>query len=1069
MRKILPLSSLAITFLVFSLLIMQNTFGQDCATVAANKSEPLTRTADEFMNMGNRKPASWDITKMKPHQAKVESWIRNLLTGFTGAKVGYSNEYSLDHINGGPAVEDFYKATGIKGYCSSTTRFWAYYCYEGDNKVQAEGEAGSFVYVTLNNVFSYNLIDGLVTGVGPATVNGKPVFEVLEKSHTEGRIDYYDQRKRMNYNDTINTSKADIIIIRNSDKPVFIPITRKEYLQQMLKDVEASRVKYKEMMTGNYNNNEKDFELRMKSYKLDKTYTPENEAKRRKWFEEDQAKLDKLIKKIDPDVDASLEVIKEYLSKSDDEWLGRTVRSIYPDISYTEKGVRHYLEYLDDFKESKEDYTRREIVSLNPDYFNKALSNDVPQLIMVEIVKNGYPYMYKLSQKIKGQDALTTLTGLINPGKSSPVQITPNAVTSTYTLRYLPKLTTLTPLAVPAGMKPSANPGVISNTSASPTAKFNFELPTHSPKLSQLPNLITEENYTSYIRQLNTDISNAVKPEEKRKADEYVKNKKLIQSKDISNAALTAWLQNTPRASLYLYSKALITNPSDALTANNFSAFLLMGGLPEKAIPILEYWNKKKPGEPTILSNLGNAYYRLGDFDNAMKYTQQCVQRDSSNATANKILCLLYLKKGDTKKAEEHGTKSLTTTHDEQVISILRHLDKQIKPGEIMSRFHTNEFPLLKRIRMPEMPANLDDMDQFIIDLDTEKKSVDITIESIEAKIPDDNKNVSQQMMMASFTGASSPLRVKAQQIIFDGMQICQREAISETDAFQYRFKMLAEPYNIKVNAISKKYGAQLKKLEGGEAGDEDKIAALELASCKEINAEKEKYVKELSSLVNEYAQRREFISRKFYRDLANWAPYWMPQERAWFLLIQRDYLKEISSILSEYKTVTKSHCEVFENETLAKKDPKPKEWEDEYCANFKGKIGLGPATVTWTCNSWGIEGGEGIVGEFEASFANDGSFEAFTIGGGLGAEWHYGEKSIAEVKVGTSMKEFIKLGVNKATGKPGVLDFGMKTDATFEAKIGQVSQEVKLIELSVAVNAGVEAGSAFAPLLQLK
>jgi hypothetical protein len=68
------------------------------------------------------------------------------------------------------------------------------------------------------------------------------------------------------------------------------------------------------------------------------------------------------------------------------------------------------------------------------------------------------------------------------------------------------------------------------------------------------------------------------------------------------------------------------------------------------------------------------------------------------------------------------------------VISVLRQLNKQVKPGEIMSRAHTKEFPMLKRTRLPAMPSTLNDMDQFIIDLETEKKSVDMTIESIEAK-----------------------------------------------------------------------------------------------------------------------------------------------------------------------------------------------------------------------------------------------------------------------------------------------------------------------------------------------
>ena len=183
----------------------------------------------------------------------------------------------------------------------------------------------------------------------------------------------------------------------------------------MLKDVEANRPKQKEVMTGMYNNNVKAFEAEMKAYKANKNYTPENEAKRRKWFEEDQAKLDKLIKKIDIDVDASLGVINEYLQKPA-EWLNRTVKSLYS-FSYTEKGVRQYFQDLDIFRESKEDYTRSEMVYVNPDYFNKALSTDVPQVVIVELVKNGYRYMYKLSEKIRQPGALTSLMAIVDPGK----------------------------------------------------------------------------------------------------------------------------------------------------------------------------------------------------------------------------------------------------------------------------------------------------------------------------------------------------------------------------------------------------------------------------------------------------------------------------------------------------------------------------------------------------------------------------------------------------------------------------------------------------------------------------
>jgi hypothetical protein len=427
----------------------------------------------------------------------------------------------------------------------------------------------------------------------------------------------------------------------------------------------------------------------------------------------------------------------------------------------------------------------------------------------------------------------------------------------------------------------------------------------------------------------------------------------------------------------------------------------------------------------------------------------------------------MYLKKGDTKKAEEHGTRSVTKSHDEQVIAILRQLNKKAKPGEIMARLHKKEFPLLKRIGLPAMPSSLDDMEQFIIELGAEKRSIDMTIESIESKMPEAGNAVAKKIPMAAFAGGIPSLRAKAQYIIMDAMQIYQLDKVREADVFRHQLKLLASPYNSKTS-ISKKYAVQLNKLEGGEAGDEDEIAALEMARCKEMNGETQKYLTGLSSLVNTYAQRQEFISRKFYRDYANWAPYWMPQAANSFLSIQKDYLKDIAGILSEYKTVTKMNCGTFQQEPLTPKNGVLKEWEDEYCANFKGKIGMGPVKVSWTCNSWGVEGGEGIVGEFEMNFV-DGAFEGVTIGGGLGATWKMGDGEIITLEAGTSIKEFIKIGPNKATGKWEVADFGMKTEAGIEGGIGKVTGEIKLIELSVAVNAGLEVGGALAPVLPLK
>lgn len=383
-----------------------------------------------------------------------------------------------------------------------------------------------------------------------------------------------------------------------------------------------------------------------------------------------------------------------------------------------------------------------------------------------------------------------------------------------------------------------------------------------------------------------------------------------------------------------------------------------------------------------------------------------------------------------------------------------------------MSRLPVKEFPMLKRIFLPAMPSNLDDMEQFEVELEAAKKSMAMTIADIESKTPKINEDLSQQILMASLTKGFSPIRVKAQHIIMDGMQTYQRESIRESEVLNYQVKKLAGPFNAKTNAIIKNYAEKLNKLEGGEAGDEDEIAALELAECKEINVAKEKYLAELSPLINNYAQRQEYISRKFYGDYAYWAPFWMPETIVSFPSIESAYSKDIANILNDYRIVNKSDCSVFED--LAEKDGTLQEWEDEFCANFKGKVGIGPAKMTWTCNSLGMEAGVGVVGEFEMKFGDDGSFEDFTIGGGLGETWNLGGGEMAHIEVGASVKEFIKIGPGKNTGDWEVKDFGVKGGVSIEANVLNVSSEVNVLEVSVAVNAGIQAGGVVPALLNL-
>ena len=413
-RKHLNSSGL-FTFLIitFFVLLTQVGFAQDCKTQAANKPSTLAMVKNEYANPNQDMSASEKAIR-KPHLAKAEKWVKNIVANFTGAKMNYFNDHFSDYLNNGTTHNDLYKATGIKSFYSSKMQFFAYYCYDDRNTIFTEGESGSNVQVVFNNVFAF----GFTEDEGVYTINAKPAFRIIQKKRSEGRIDFYEQRSKNNADATMFTMH-DFIILRNSDKPVFLPITRKEYLEQMLKDVETSNTKNNITFTDMYNLNLKQFEAEMKVYKeKDKLYTPEKEAKRRKWFEEDQEKFRKTIGNLSPNADAAKAEIQQYLKKPT-EWLSRSFNNFYSDFpNYTAKGVRQYFEGLDKPRLNAvgevEEVTQGAIVSINPAYFNKTLSSDVPQLILVHLQNGTYAHMLKVGSLVKQPAALAPLEAILN-------------------------------------------------------------------------------------------------------------------------------------------------------------------------------------------------------------------------------------------------------------------------------------------------------------------------------------------------------------------------------------------------------------------------------------------------------------------------------------------------------------------------------------------------------------------------------------------------------------------------------------------------------------------------------
>jgi hypothetical protein len=364
---------------IFILLLQQLSYGQTCAERAANK--PGTISKHPYETSGTLSKTPFNAAKVTANLTVVENWIKERFKSFTGAKMNY---WLTDPNGGSSYSKNFRKITGTSGDYSLTMYFFSYYCYANSEKIYTQEEAGSSILVFFNNPINDQHLAEDIDGRTLDTVKGHKVFKVTAKKKTEGRKDYYEEIRRGNIKDSL-PSKFEAILLRNSDKPVFIPFTRKEYLEQILSDIDPKT------------------EESVKNYKKIGEY---NKA----------GNNDKLIAQVINDAKESKALVNQYLKKPAD-WLNKTINDSYYYTDYSKAKLEEYVKRLDYVNPQFADDSRNELCYLNPDYFNKSIPNDVPQLILISIVKSAYPHMKKAAGLVKEPGVLAPLEALLKKNK----------------------------------------------------------------------------------------------------------------------------------------------------------------------------------------------------------------------------------------------------------------------------------------------------------------------------------------------------------------------------------------------------------------------------------------------------------------------------------------------------------------------------------------------------------------------------------------------------------------------------------------------------------------------------
>lgn len=369
------------------------------------------------------------------------------------------------------------------------------------------------------------------------------------------------------------------------------------------------------------------------------------------------------------------------------------------------------------------------------------------------------------------------------------------------------------------GMSPNGITMPTGKTDADVKAAVNgdaFSVPSKNATLiAAIPKItLTAAMIPAYLKELTAYIEKGIAADAKFIAENawtYFKNNKLTPAM-MGNEAIGFWSMGKPDIAVYMMGKACAEDAADADMLSNFSAMLSMSGAPHKAIPLLEYLSKLYPDNTTILNNLGQAWFYLGETDKANVQLDKVVKAFAYHPQANYTQCLIAQSKGNKARAIEKMKNSLAYSYSSDKINMLRKLGYKVKGSDMRRPFRPDPNPLgLRNFIRPDVPASYADELRLSADWDTFQKQLnEKSIQLSKDLIPYQQANAQKaQQLYKQYRSKETIISTKASAATADNIYrtVAEKnlEEMNKDGGAGYRLKMVIA----KIDSLRKDFAAK--------------------------------------------------------------------------------------------------------------------------------------------------------------------------------------------------------------------------------------------------------------------
>ncbi|MCG2616009.1 hypothetical protein LZZ85_17055 [Terrimonas sp. NA20] len=415
---------------------------------------------------------------------------------------------------------------------------------------------------------------------------------------------------------------------------------------------------------------------------------------------------------------------------------------------------------------------------------------------------------------------------------------------------------------------------------------------------------------------------------------------KAKSTRQAGSMATSLWMSGQPEISLYLLGKVCAADASDADNLSSYAAALTMLDGEHLAIPILQILNTKYRRNTTVLNNLGQAWFGLGDIAKAEKYLDSALTIYPFHPQANLTKASIEESRGNVTKAIEAVKKSIRHSYTKEKEEKLNKLGHKLTRKDLRIPIRASADPLgLLNTRRPDYPTSVAQMDvlgpaweEFNAACDNKILQIRKEINEVGAQYTASAAAMAKDVIATAeqggaYTFSQPPFLKKATINLAECKSFYEQKFKKETDRFM--------AFRNDLDAIEKRYRPA--PPEASCSQRRDAINALIKAS----NERKKKYDEETLPLY-----------RHFYNDMAYWSQYTSTSPTEFKLIVLNFQLGWLQKVRELQPVNLWGHKGQF-RDCVDKEDGKPGKLADfdDVACNYKATIDYGIAVQEISCS----------------------------------------------------------------------------------------------------------------------